>query len=82
MDLVDHQDLKLELLFVDVTVKHHGLEQVRVLVNICKQVLTRLGVPVDVILIGHQVAELLVLVHIVEIGQSVVLVDQDKAAQE
>jgi|TARA_E500000178_G_scaffold319985_1_gene342734 hypothetical protein len=42
----------------------------------------RLGVPVDVILIGLQVEELLVLVHIVEIGPSVVLVDQDKAAQE
>ena len=80
--LVDHQDLKLELLLVDVTVKHHGLEQVRVSVNICKQVLTRLGVPVDVILIGQQVAELQVLVLIVVIGQSVVLVDQDKAAQE
>jgi len=39
-------------------------------------------VPVDVILIGQQVAELQVLVLIVVIGQSVVLVDQDKAAQE
>ena len=38
--------------------------------------------PADVILVGLQVVELLVLLAIVIIGPSVVLVDQDKAAQE
>ena len=82
MGLVDHQDSKLELLSVDVTVKHHGREQVQVLVNICKQAQTKLGAPVDVIFRGLQVEVHQVLQVIVEIGRSVVLVDQDKAAQE
>ena len=37
--------------------------------------------PADVILVGLQVVELLVLLAIVIIGPSVVLVDQDKVAQ-
>tara|TARA_Y100000114_G_scaffold151080_1_gene167312 strand:- start:307 stop:567 length:261 start_codon:yes stop_codon:yes gene_type:complete len=82
LDLVVHQDLKLELLSVDVTVKHHGLGQVQALVNICKQALTKLGAPVDVTLIFHQEVVHRVLQVIVEIGQSVVLGDQDRAAQE
>ena len=82
MDLVVHRGLKLELLSVDVTVKHHGQGQVQVLVNICKQALTKLGAPVDVMLIFLQEVVHRVLQVIVEIGQSVVLEDQDKAAQE
>ena len=81
MDLVDHQDSKLEQLLVDVTDKRVTVVKRLAWELQAEQQLTKHGVHVVVTLFGLLEADNLELLVIVITGQSVVLAVLDKVDQ-